>query len=411
MTKLTDVFAAQVEPTASRISLYRDDDQPGFALKVRPSGVKVWTYNAKVLGKVYSRDIGPISVYTAKAARMIAREVAGELRQGVDRFAIARRSAREEQAAIREKLADQLAIDLDEAAENYIRRGEAHGLSEETIRYYEGIKRIEFKTWANIKLKSIDTEKLSEIHAKLRENHSPIRATKAVKFILTLLEANMLPRPDIKRLRLENPKPRQARLEPIHGIEIWKQLQTRDVSHLRASMAFMLLTGARSKEISRLQVKDVDLEAKVVNLSITKNGRAHRIYIPDVLVEEIRPYVEGFQPDDVVFGNGHIAGNSQRYRAKFTGVPTFSNHDLRKCFAITAVEIGVPYPVIKAALNHTTGDVTLTHYAHATPSQLRDCWQKIADYYTTNKEQENEQSEGSGPPPGDNLQADIRRAA
>lgn len=411
MTKLTDTFVAQVTPESGRIRLYRDDDQPGFALKVRPTGVTIWTYNAKVYGKVYSRDIGPTTVYTAKAARMIAREIAGELRQGVDRFAVARRASREEQAAIREKLAEQLAVSLDEAAEDYIRRGEARGLSDETIRFYNDFRFREFKTWANFKLKAIDADTLDEIHAKIRENHSAIRAGKAVKFILTLIEANNLPKVDIKRLRLENPKPKLARLEPHHGASIWTQLQGLEADRRRAAMAFLLFTGTRSKEASRLLVKDVDLEAKVVTLTVTKNGRAHRVYIPDVLVEIIRPYVEGFQPDDVVFGEIMVSGNGQRYRAKMSGLPKFSNHDLRKCFAITAVEIGVPYPVIKAALNHTAGDVTLAHYAQATPSQLRDCWERVAAFYTTTKENRNEQRESSNDPTYECRGADIAQAA
>lgn len=406
MAKLTDAFAQSVEPPLKDYVLHRDDDQPGFALKVRASGLRTWVYDAKVFGKHYRRDIGNIKLYSAKTARMAARELGGELRQGVDRNAIAREQTLAEKTAAAQKLAEYLAPTLDDAAETYIAKA---SIKPATVKFYNELKNRELSPWANVKLKDIDENLVISIHDEICGTHSPTRAAKAVKFIATLCTANGIPSPITKRLKFSKPRARLARLEPHQGVEVWRQIESGSSVKRNAFVAFLLLTGVRSGEAARLLSGDVDLANKVVTLKDTKNGSDHRVYLSDVCAEFIRPHVSK-NPTMPVFGACAESGNWKKFWKTLTGLPLFSPHDLRKAFAITATELGIPYPVIKKALNHSTNDVTLAHYAQATPSQLRDCWNRVANFYTT-KESPNEQRANSTEAPDQHFREDLPRAA
>lgn len=373
--KLTDAFAAQAQSPEKEFVLHRDDDQPGFALKVRASGQKSWVYEARVFGKFYRRTIGPTNVYTAKAARMIAREIAGELRQGIDRHAVARDRVSEERAATAQRLAEELSPYLDTAADDYIAKAK---IKEGTRSYYQGLKDRELAKWHNVKIKDINKDLVVSIFETISQDISPVRATKAVKFISTICTSNGLDKPIPDNFKFPKPKVRQARLEPQDGINVYAQLQKLAKSRKRAFLTLLLMTGCRAGEAERLTGNDINLETSVITLVDTKNGTDHKIYATPDLIAELRPYINGNEP---LFGGAAKDGNVNKFCRHIEGVPAFSNHDLRKCFAITAIELGIPYPVIKRALNHSSGDVTLTHYAQATPSQLRSCWERVAQFY------------------------------
>lgn len=409
MTKLTDAFALAVEPPKKDYSLYRDDDQPGFALKVRASGLRTWIYDAKVFGKHIRRDIGNVQLFTAKAARMTAREIGGELRQGIDRNSIARERAAEERASTAARLSELLAPTLDSAAETYIAKA---NIKPATVKFYTELKDRELAPWANDRIKDIDDHKIVAMHDAICGIVSPNRAAKAVKFVATICIANGLPSPIPRRLKFAKSHPRMARLEPSHGPLIWQQIQGGDKDRRSALAAFLLLTGARSGEAVRLLSGEVDLEGKVVLFKSTKSGNDHRVYLSDVCANIIEPFVSK-NPTVPVFGACGDSGNWVKFWRRLNGLPKFSPHDLRKAFAITATELGIPYPVIKKALNHSSNDVTLAHYAQATPSQLRDCWNRVADFYTTTiKEDQDEQPNTSTNQDAYvSIQPDSRKAA
>lgn len=376
MTRLTDTFAATVQPPATDRVYYRDDDQPGFCLIVFASGTKRWAYEAKVFGKPVRKVLGDQTVYTAKQARMIAREVAGELRQGIDRFAVAKDKAAAERAAAEASLRKQSTPTIAKVVEEYLSKST---LKPETQRFYSNLLARELSKYATMKLEHLTSDDIERIYTEISEERSPIRATKAITFLGTLRTFKRWDNPIPKGFKKVLPKPRRARLEPSDGIKLWGALRERMGTPSAAYLATMLLTGCRTKELNDLTVGDVDLLAGHITLPDTKNGTSHRVYLSDAAIKVIAPMLDGREASELVF-KGADAG--RHARKLISGFPVWSNHDLRKAFAITAMEVGISYPVIKAALNHTSGDVTLAHYAQATPSQLRACWNKVSDYYT-----------------------------
>lgn len=376
MPRLTDTFASTVEAPSTDRKYYRDDDQPGFGLVVFSSGTKRWIYEAEIFGKLVRKVLGDQKLYTAKQARMIAREVAGELRQGIDRFAIAKQKVEAEKAAAIAELKKSQTPTIQTVVEEYLRKSD---LKPETHRFYSNLLVRELQPYATKKLQFITSDDIEQIYSEISELRSPIRATKAINFIATLCTFKRWENPIPKGFKKAAPKARKARLEPTDGIRVWNALQP-ILSHVSgAYLGTMLLTGCRTAELNRLTVGEVDLVAGYFTMGDTKNGSSHRVYLSDAAIKVMTPFVEGREAGELVFEG---ADDGRYARNRVEGLPKWSNHDLRKAFAITAMETNVQYPVIKAALNHTTGDVTLSHYAQATPSQLRACWNKVSDFYT-----------------------------
>lgn len=376
MTRLTDTFVGTVTPPAKDRKYYRDDDQPGFGLVVFSSGTKRWIYEAEVFGKLVRRVLGDHTMYTAKQARMIAREVSGELRQGIDRFAISKRKVEEDKAVAIAELKKSQTPTIETVVEEYLRKSD---LKPETHRFYTNLLLRELSPYATKKLQFITNDDIEKIYTEISELRSPIRATKAINFISTLCTFKRWETPIPKGFKKASPKARKARLEPTDGVKVWDALQE-ILSHVSgAYLATMLLTGCRTAELNRLTVGEVDLVAGYFTMADTKNGSSHRVYLSEAAIGVMHQFIEGREADELVFEG---ADDGRYARNRVEGLPKWSNHDLRKAFAITAMETNVQYPVIKAALNHTTGDVTLSHYAQATPSQLRTCWNKVSDFYT-----------------------------
>lgn len=370
--KLTDAFAATVEPTESLV-VYRDDEQPGLCLRVYPAGTKVWYLESRIRGRLYNRKIAPLAVYKTREARAIAKQWVGELIQGIDSQSDlkARDKAAKKEASLRRK-----AETIGQAAATYI---STLPLKPATVLFYQKLVGNGLKPYANKILNEVDSDFIREIFDEISSRVTPLHATKCVRYIRTLCLWRELPNPVPNRMRLEGSKPRQARLDPQDGIKLWRHLSAASKTASGAYLAVMLLTGCRTNELSTLKVGQVDMAAGYFKLSNTKNGRDHKVYLSEKASEIVARFIKGKQPEDLVFQN---AKEGRTVKEKLQGTKEWSNHDLRKLFAIVAMEIGIAYPVIKAALNHTSGDVTLAHYAHATPSQLRSCWDRIATYYT-----------------------------
>lgn len=373
--KLTDMFAAGVKPT-QKLETYRDDDLRGFALFVYPTGVKTWYMESRINNKLFKRKIGNVQIYKCREARDIFKKWIGELAGGVDSKLELRNRMKQEKLEA-EKLRKAETIQM--ASDAYL---STMNVKMTTWRFYTKLMENGLAPYAGKPLHEVDSDWIREAFEKISETNTPIQATKCIKYVKSLCLWRELGNPIPPRMRLATPKPRQARLDPQDGIAIWNAVQPYIKTVSGAYLATMLLTGCRTGELSTLTVGQVDMLEGYIKLLDTKNGRDHKVYLSKKASEIIARFIKGKNSSDLVFPK---ADNGRQVFRQIKGDKDWSNHDLRKLFAIVSMEIGVSYPVIKAALNHSTTDVTLAHYAQATPSQLRACWDHVSAYYTETK--------------------------
>src|SRR6185369_373608 len=84
LPKLTKRFVDALRPVA-RDTLYRDDDLSGFALRVKPSGVRTWVVQYRnSAGRTRKLALGRVGVLTPDEARQRARKALGRVADGAD---------------------------------------------------------------------------------------------------------------------------------------------------------------------------------------------------------------------------------------------------------------------------------------------------------------------------------------
>lgn len=141
-----------------------------------------------------------------------------------------------------------------------------------------------------------------------------------------------------------------------------------------------LLTGARYQELAGVTAADIDLAAGTVWFMDTKAGQPRVAYLESEGLALFRSHARGKSGADLVFSrpDGTRWGNSQQGRpmreaceaAKIT--PPASFHDLRRTYGARLALKGVPMAVIAEALGHADERITRRHYAHLSPSYVRD---------------------------------------
>lgn len=139
-----------------------------------------------------------------------------------------------------------------------------------------------------------------------------------------------------------------------------------------------LLTGCRYAEITRLEARDVNLEANTLTIRTSKSGKARHV----VLTEEAARFFEGMiadkTADALIFrkADGTVWGRGHQQRplslackaAKIT--PAISFHVLRHTHGSTLAMQGVPMAVIAKQLGHADTRMTERHYAHLSPNYV-----------------------------------------
>lgn len=140
-----------------------------------------------------------------------------------------------------------------------------------------------------------------------------------------------------------------------------------------------LLTGARWSELYRMRVRDLDLNSGTAHFPETKSGRPRHVHLTDHGVLFFRRLCSGKSLGGHLFANQHARplGPSHQIRpmretCERAGVEYAGFHILRHTYGSTLAMAGVPLAVIAESLGHADERITRKHYAHLSPSYVRD---------------------------------------
>lgn len=400
--KFTDTFIQKLElPEAGKREFYQDTQEPNLYLKVTSAG-KVLLMRFKFLGIQYDRNLSEQrNVYQA---RIEVGERKVEIRNGNERLEalkVKQAAEKEEAERLEAEAVKEAAVkqSVKDCITSYIK--DSKGLKPRTVSDYEGLRDNELAPYASMPLNDVTRQKaidmLYEIAGKIQKanpDKKGSRANQALRLIRATCNHHELGCQNWGRVRGKSfpwiatkAKPTDLDPEAGHGRMIWAALSRRNtpgVSFLKA----LLLTGARpgtspeaeDGEMLFLKAGDVDLAKGELWFRDTKNGTDHRVYISPALHEVLEPLVKGKAKDERVFP---ITADPKKLRyavSKEIGV-YFTCHDLRKFFGNNCMSLGIPAGIYKRCLNHSVSslDVTHAHYAMATPSQMRNAWQRHAD--------------------------------
>jgi len=140
-----------------------------------------------------------------------------------------------------------------------------------------------------------------------------------------------------------------------------------------------LFTGGRWSEVYQIKVRDLDLGSGTVHFPETKSGRPRYVHLTDDGIRFFGRCSTGKGLADSLFLNQHgrPLGPSHQIRPMAetclkARVEPAGFHILRHTYGSTLAMAGVPLAVIAESMGHADERITRKHYAHLSPSYVRD---------------------------------------
>lgn len=135
------------------------------------------------------------------------------------------------------------------------------------------------------------------------------------------------------------------------------------------AIQLIMLTGQRVQEIARLNIRQWDEEAQILDWSTTKNDQPHAIPLPSMandLIKSITPNRHGwFFPSakDPSRPVDHTTLYAFTWRHRDRGlIPYATNRDLRRTWKTLAGKAGLPKEIRDRIQNHAIRDISSKHY-------------------------------------------------
>lgn len=401
MTNITQKKVNSLKPS-EKVAFLRDDTLTGFGVKVTPTGRVSFIAEARVRGGRTRRiTLGQHPAMTVSDARELAREQLLHMQQGDDPVTVREAVAAREQA---------LSKTVGTVFESYLA---ARDLKPNTSRDYSNAFNLYFSDWKERPIRDVTRQDAEERFVKIRDTAGIASAAKCYRIMSAVFEFALADEVDGERLIDENPMivikqkryRRQVRrrtrylsdeeisklIHFYHTEKNWPETPTHGVSEQGINFIMLLMcSGLRKSEGMGLKWEDVDWNKKHFVVHDTKNGSDHYIPLSKMILSALKrqkAHLEAIGNGDApwVFPARHGDKHMTEPKTQLQRICTytdikFSFHDLRRTFATHAEANGVPYDLIRRALNHKSQSVT-EGYIITQIDTLRPVFDAVADGY------------------------------
>lgn len=364
--RLTEDVVAR-EPVTGRDILIFDGLQPGFGLRITPTGRKIFVAQARVAGRSRRITVGTWPDKTVTDARNDARDALQAMRKGVDPGA-------DRKARLKASLAGQTTVA--QFAERWLAEHVQLKLKPRTAADYEKLVAQRIKpALGTLTIAGVSREDVLQLHAAMsaiprRANYtiSTFRAMMSFAEDLGLREAGSNP---AKRVKLYRESNRERFLNETEIAKAAAAITAAEQAgkigpHAAAGLRLCLFTGARSGEITAAKWAHVDWRRNIIRLPDSKTNEPRTIHLSAAAlavvksVEHVGPYIVAGAVDGAPFKN---LGRSWIVARKFGGLDDVRLHDLRHSYASLAAGKGVSLQMIGKLLGHRV-PATTQRYAH-----------------------------------------------
>jgi integrase len=362
MPKLTKRVVDAAEIQAAEYFIW-DDELPGFALRVLPSGRKGYIVQYRAGRRSRRMSLGPSTVLTCEQARTRAIGIIAAARNGDDPAA--------------ERDAERKTITVKELAERFDKEHISVRVKETTAKGYRRlIERTILPALGRHRVTEVTRADIAKLHHDLR--HIPYEANRCLEVISKMFGLAEMwglrpdgsnPRKHIKKYAEEK---RERFLSPAELKRVGDVLREMEDEGIELSSAIaaarlLILTGCRLGEIMTLQWEHVDLAGRALRLPNSKTG-AKVVHLGQPAIDVLTSIKKVDKNPWVIVGTLPGARLTdlqpfwQRVRTR-AGLKDVRIHDLRHTFASTAVASGQGLPMIGKLLGHTQVQTT-ARYAH-----------------------------------------------
>lgn len=404
---LTALLVETAQPPEKGQRFIRDTQLSGMALRITAAGAKSFIVEVWINGRSRRETIGRADRLELKDARRLAKAKIGTYAQGVD--SVARK--RSERAR---------SITLGEVFTQYLA---GRKLAAKSVKDYRWIVGELLRDWKGRPVASITRDMAQRAHARITRESGPATANKALRVARALLNyaaatledehGNAIitdnPVTRLSATKAWNRVDRRRTLLRAHELPAWwsavealaddprdegghllldgegRQIRKgRKAEVVRDYLQFLILTGLRREEATRLRWADVSLAGGYFTIPETKNHEPHTLPLSDYLKAMLERRKKEATNTYVFPGEGkagHLV-EPRKQMAKVTKASgiAFTLHDLRRTFVTLAEGLDIPAYALKRLLNHKGGADVTAGYIVVDTERLRVPMQRITDY-------------------------------
>ncbi len=340
-------------PDKSELIVF-DDGLPGFGVRLRAGGKRVWITQYRVGTKQRRVTLGSCELLDLDEARRQARETLAKVRLGAD-----------PQLERTESLT-RASVTLGAVAERYLAAAEMRLRS----RSFEEVQRHLRQHWRP--LRDVPIHKVQRAAVAMRlsaiasENGrfaaNRARASLSALFTWAMGEGLAEINPVIGTNKATDEVSRDRVLTDTELAAVWRACRDDDYGRI---VRLLILTGQRREEVGALTLPELDLLVAlwVIPADRAKNHRAHEVPLSRSALALLGPlWLE--RKGTTAFGAGAEsfsgwsrakAAMDRRIAQSGFAMAPWRLHDLRRTAATRMADLGVLPHVIEAVLNHVSG--------------------------------------------------------
>lgn len=363
---------------------YYDDKLKGFGIRVTSGGAKTFFVEKLVKRTLRRIKIGRYGELTVEQARKQAQILLGQIASGLDPLA--------------EKRADKMRqVTLNEVMTDYIKARKS--LKPKTLYDYQRVLDIAFGGWKSKPLISITKDKVAKLHEKLGQERGQAYANLSMRVLRALFNfaAGQYEDSEGRSLITDNPVKRLSQTRAWYRVERrqtfikahelgswYAGVQVLKNETLRDYLLLILFTGLRRQEAAKLEWQQVDLKAKTLKVTDTKNKETHTLPLSDYLYEMLSTRKKNTS-SNYVFASTSESGYIVEPRKQMAKVIKeteiqFTVHDLRRTFITIAESLDIPAYALKRLLNHKMANDVTAGYIMLDVERLRKPMQMVTDH-------------------------------
>ena len=361
-------------------TVFWDSEQPGFGVRVYPTGAKHYIVQTRARGSAKRLTVGRHGVITPEEARRRAALIIARIKAGEDPVPEPLAAKRPDEPTV----AGLAARYLKEYAEEHCKAN--------TVRAYrQRAEKHIVPAMGKLPLSRVRREDVRDLHYTMRA--TPAMANRTLDLLSRMFNMaeswGLMPegRNPCRRQKKYREQPRERFLTAAEFRRLGRALDEAEAVgavpvHAAAAIRLLMLTGCRKNEIMTLRWRDVDLEAMELHLEEAKTG-ARTVSLSPEAVQVLAgiPRAEGNpwviqgrkKGERLCFIDRHWC--LVRERAKLKDVRI---HDCRHSFASRALVLGESLPAIGKLLGHAQVETT-ARYAHLARDSMHEAAARVAE--------------------------------